>query len=432
MSHRSPRPLLTLSESGVARRRRLAAIAARSFCAAALVVAWCAVVYANRPAAFFSRAGLAMDADDLERLQYELLGLRDSPAYEAHASLLTAKLMLSEGRPDPALIVLEVAAAHPDTEVRALNLTGEALYRLGRLREAGELWASVLQREPGNAAALRWLGIAYYDLGAMQEAVQYLARAAAVAPADAGPHRLLGLIWKNLGKFSEAIDAFQESLRRKPDQGDAPAVRFELAECHHFLNQDREALKMLDRSAPSADVFTLRAQCEHACGRVEEALKTAEQALDLDHRQIGALLLQATIANEQKQRESAVERWLKVTHVDPCNQEAHYQLAIAYRRMGQGEKAEIERKAAAELDELQQEYQVASEIAATEPNDIDARLRLGTLCERLQKYKTAREWFRAAVYLDPQNQSAREALVRLLQITEPSDAEGRHRSPKGG
>ncbi|HVX12534.1 MAG TPA: tetratricopeptide repeat protein [Pirellulales bacterium] len=403
-----------------------------SVVAVLLLASWSAVVYAHRPGARFSRTEAAMEENDIERLQYMLLELRDSPGYESQASLVTAKILLAEGRPDPALIKLEVAAQDPDTQLAALNLTGEALYRIGNIKEAGNVWNSVVDCDRDNVVALTWLGIAYYDLGAMREAVQYLGRAAALAPTDAGPHRLMGLIWKQLGKYSDALEAFQESLRRNPHQADAMADRYEIAECLHFLKRHDEALEVLAGFEPSPDALALRAHCERAAGQIDEAWKTAGQALQLNPHHVGALLLQASIANEQKRPDDAIARWVQVTEVEPCNREAHYQLAMAYQRMGRAADAEREHLASEELVELQDEQQRTMEVAATSPHDIDARIKLGSLCERLQKYRAAREWYRAAVYLDPQNEVATNALVRLLRQNASANDRAGQRQPGSG
>lgn len=395
--------------------RRRASQWAQCVCAAAVLAGGCAAVYLHRPAACYARAVAAMESNDIEALQYAIMGLRGSTRYEPQAALATAKLLLAKRLPEPALIVLELAMGDPDTELRALNLSGEALYQLGRFREAGEVWTRVVKRDPENVAALRWLGIAYYDLGAMKQSVTFLSRAAELAPADAGPHRLLGLIYKQLGKHAEAVTAFQESLRRNPRQDDAVSVRFEIAGCLHYLHQDEDAIEVLGSLPPSADVLSRLARCEHACGRQAEAWDTAERALALDERHVGALLLQGKIASEQQRESDAIARWRRVVQIDPGNQEAHYNLAIALQKGGRDDEAKAQRQAADELAKLADELQALTEVAATDPNDVDARMKLGSVCERLGRFRAAREWYRAAIYLDPTNQPAKEALLKLLK-----------------
>ncbi|HET6883873.1 MAG TPA: tetratricopeptide repeat protein [Pirellulales bacterium] len=380
---------------------------------------WLALVSWHRPAATYRRAELALDADRVEPLQYALLELRSHVDYEPQSALLTGKLLLAENRCDAALEWLEIAKRFPSTEVRALALGGEALYRTGRFTAAGEAWTLAIELSPRNADALRWLGIAYSDLGANHEARRYLQFAAEAAPDDPGPLRLEGLLAKEESAFEDAVTAFRESLRRDPDQTDANLIHLEIAECLYSLGKDEEALKALELCEPGSDALTIRAYANAHLGRTDEALRDCLQAVDMKPKQVKALLLEAKIRFERREHKAALACLEKVVAAEPARVEAWYQLAAVWQRLGRKDEAAEAGRKAAELTQLEERFANLRDKASLEPADVGLRLELGRITRQLHHFTDARRWYRSALYLDPSNQAAAESLRELLALSPP-------------
>src|SRR5215469_2513743 len=159
----------------------------------ALFIAACtAMLVFESPQAHCRRAMAAVETNGFETITYELLWLKRNPRFEAQASLLSGTLLLAEGELQTAPRVLAVAAAHPDTQVRAAVLLGECLYKSGKFQEAGEVWTRALELDPDNADAHRWLAGVYFDLRAVRESLVYLRRLAELDPRDPRPLKLIG------------------------------------------------------------------------------------------------------------------------------------------------------------------------------------------------------------------------------------------------
>ncbi len=378
-----------------------------------LLAVWLAVMSVYRPAACIGRALAALGANDIERLQYETIGMPDSGEFQYLANLFRGRLLLAGGHPDLALDELEIALRDPDIRIRAMVLRGECLYWMGRFSEAGKTWTQVVQLAPDNVDAHRWLGVAYYELGASRDAIYFLDKAAGMAPSDPRPHRTIGLIRRDEDP-SDAIKAYQESLRRQPDQSDRNQILFELADAHHRLRQYPEALAVLRECPLSADVLTLRADCEMGLSHTDEALALLEQALAADPDQITALVLEAKIMIERGKMPTARRLLEHAAELAPKDGEIRFQLAIVYRRLDELDKAAEQRRLFDQLRTLRADYDALAEKARSDPRDEPVRRSLGMLAIDLEMPAAAKTWLRSALYLDPNDTAAMQALLRLL------------------
>jgi tetratricopeptide (TPR) repeat protein len=367
---------------------------------------------ALRPEARRRSALAALDSLNMERLQYELLYLSGASELQPCQSLLKGKLLLAAKQPKQALEHLEVAVARDETRTRALVLAGEALYRLGRILDAGETWTRVLQLVPEDVDANRWLGVVYFDLGARAESFYYLREVARLAPGDARPHRVMGLLHGKFGEAAEAAEAYQESLRRDPQQPDADSIRLALAETLHRLGRSDEAIATLDQCATSADVVALRATCVYQQGKVDQAWDLLDQALSLNPNHVRALALRGNLSLMRKEPRVAEESLERALQFAPRDVEVLSNLLKAYQSLDDPRVAAVQRSLR-ETTRLSDAYFKLSEQAALDPRDAVVRAKLGSLAALLEQTETAKSWFRASLYLEPGNQAAASALQSL-------------------
>jgi tetratricopeptide (TPR) repeat protein len=389
-------------------------------------VAWCAVLIGGCAALFFFRSperhyrralaamdDIRSDPNRLEAVAYELLELSSDPAFEAQAGLLSAALLAARGQPKAAMQEAAVAAANPDTKIRAMVLLGQCLYDSGQFLEAGETWTKVLELDADNADAHRWLGAAYYELGAVREALVHLRKAAELRPHDPGPHRLIGLISVEFSEPKTAIEAYQEALRRAPDRSDNDEVRFALAKIFYRTNRHQEARELLLQCAPTANILALLADCEHGLGHTERSWLVLHDALRLDPEQVRALGLKGKLLMERRHFEDAAQTLETAARLAPKDTTVLYDLGMAYRRIGQTEKATELHKFVDRLRELQHTYEDLSFQSIDDPRDAHIRYQLGVLAARLDRIPLARKWLTASVRLDPTNAQAVAELEAL-------------------
>ena len=401
-------------------RRFLVALAVGVVAAAA-----CAAGYfawkSRQPAERFARAAAALDAQRFREVERELEALAAAEGFEPHRHFLRGALLLENGKRFPALEEFGYAVDTPELRVRALTLSGRALYEAKRFPDAVGVLMRAIEEDPDAVEAHRWLASAYYDLGLNDQTMVHLARIAELDPRDGRPHRLMGLIRKDFENYRAAIDDYRQSLQRDPVQPDRQRVLLELAECHLKLHEDEDALAVLAEAEPSPQRWALEAEGQYDSGRVDEAERLLDQTLAASPAHLEALLLKGTILLEKGNAAGAREAFTRATIGYPCEYPARAKLIQACRRLGDQRAVEEQTRIAEELKRLREEFSKLHATAAAEPNNADVRCRLGALARRLDRADLARVWFQAALAINPQHAET----LRLLAGAPPQAKDDR-------
>lgn len=367
---------------------------------------------------------------DLERTPIEQLGklepdrltqvirdLKSRPGQKSRIELLQGIQALRAGDTDGSLRWFRLAASDVRMRAVALRYAGAALYRQGRHLEAVRVLESCLQIDPKQLDARRWLASSLYDIGAMELAMEHLAVIADQDPSDPRPNRLRGLIQKDFEQYSAAIDDYRESLRRDPRQQGHDQVRQELAEALIQVHRYEEALDTLELAADSADRSALLAQCHLALNRRDEAVDHTASALKLDPQHTKARLMHARLLEDEGDLEGACEVVEEVVRSDPGEFEPRYQLTNIYRRLGRAEDADRQMEQFQQLQQARKEFATLHEAAFADVGNADLRFQLGEIACQLYKFALAETWYEAALAINPQHASARQALYELREGT---------------
>ncbi len=118
-------------------------------------------------------------------------------------------------------------------------------HRAGRLQEAADLYARVLEANPENPDALNLLGLLALEIGRVDKAIEFIGEAAALSPDTAAYHRNQGDALQEAGRFDEAIAAY---TRANALGGDDLGARFNLAMLYLRMRRGDEALSWFDRA----------------------------------------------------------------------------------------------------------------------------------------------------------------------------------------
>ncbi len=288
-------------------------------------------VHRSAPVWTFCRGMEAFAGNDLEGVGLAAEALRGVEGYEPHVRLLEGIVLLRGGRLVEAITAFGAAKDHPDIAALAYALSGEALYKARRLRDADRILTTAVELDPSQTDAHRWLAALYYDVGAMGHALEQLKIVAEQAPADPRPNRARGLIDKDFERYDEAIGEFRESLRRDPDQAGKQEILAEMAECLVKLRRYREAIEALDPCPRSARSLWLQAECSYAQGDKAAAGRDLAEALRLAPKHLDALQLRATIDQEAGDLESAVRALRQAVEYYPKEYKVRYRLAQLYQ-----------------------------------------------------------------------------------------------------
>jgi tetratricopeptide (TPR) repeat protein len=200
---------------------------------------------------------------------------------------------------------------------------------------------STQQRQRG-ADALVLLAVVLGSRGADTEALQTVQQAVILAPDHFDAQFTLGRALYSVGDYAGAVKAFRASLKLKPD--DSRALFF-LATALEGAGESDAALSAyleLVRQQPNAaegHVGLGVLLIKRGGGDTEKGIAELRTAVRIDPNQYEAQVTLGRALLMQKQPAESVEHLRRAAELAPANPEPHYQLALAYRRLGLNDKA---------------------------------------------------------------------------------------------
>jgi tetratricopeptide (TPR) repeat protein len=326
--------------------------------------------------------------------------LEGKPKYVSEHRLFRGIEFLRNGDPDAALRTF--AGIRPEGRVRIPLMTsvGNALYKTGRLADAERVFRQVEFEDPDVVSAHRWLVTIYHDLGAMQSVLAQLEKVVALEPEDCNAYRLMGLVYlEDFLRPRDAIESYRKALALNPPGDQAQAIRTELARALLQINDFSGALQVLDAAEQTALVVGLKADCQWNMAEMDEAIRLLEHARSLDPDERVVLYLTGRLALEEGRAAEAIEPFRLLLERDPHDVQTRYQLAQAYRKLGDSTAAAAELERMNESKALTEKLGPMFEQAILRPNDAEIRDELAVLCQKLGKRELARVWQRAAAQL---------------------------------
>lgn len=288
-----------------------------------------------------------------------------------------ADLAAAQGDHGAAATALNRVLSLDSRNMAALVRRGNALFELGRFDDAEKDYASVLDRVPGQSAALYGLGRISYERDEFDQAIGHFEAAISNQPEGSVIHHHLGLALRRLGRRDEAIAhlqqnehrtvAFPDPLRDLVDQLNASS------EAHYF--RGTSALRRGDaRAALDSFLLALEVKPESArnvfsaglaqieLGNKQAAEARMRQALVLDPNYREPHFNLALIMAERNDYRAAELHFRRATEIDPSDFEASARRADALTRLGRVEEA----------------IEVAKQVLEAEPAMPVALLTLGT------------------------------------------------------
>ena len=180
-----------------------------------------------------------------------------------------------------------------------------------------EVFANGIRSYPSSSRLLLGAAVSYYSRSEYRQASAYFFQAADLNPPDPGPYMFLGKIQS---PEITATSGFLERLER------FAKLQPENAWANYYY-----AANLWKRRKNPEDTATLR--------QIETLL---ERAVTLQPRMSEAYLQLGLVLSEKHDLSGARNAYRKAIEVDPQMEAAHYQLAQAYRKLGETQKAQIE------------------------------------------------------------------------------------------
>lgn len=196
-----------------------------------------------------------------------------------------------------------------------------------------------------GADALVLLAVVQGARGEDTEALKTVQRAATLAPEHFDAQFTLGRALYGAGDTAGAAQAFRAALKLRPD--DARALFFLATALEGAGDTDAAlaAYRDLSRQHPQAAEGHLGLGVlliKRGGAEVEKGIEELRVAVRIDPTQYEAQVTLGRALLNQKLTVEAIDHLKRAAELAPGNPEPHYQLALAYRRVGQNDKAVAE------------------------------------------------------------------------------------------
>lgn len=298
--------------------------------------------------------------------------LRLQPANE-DASYRLAWLLLTLGRFDESISVINAAKQAQPLSIRMLNLLGDANLKKRDVKNAEAAYQQVLSKQGSNADALLGLATSAQVRGDAQTASLYISRAKDVIAGSAELLQKFALVAQNSRLKSEALWALKRAIELNPKE---PSYLFALG------------LAWLIDPA-----------------ELQEAEAVFQQFLKLQPDNArGELYLGYVLLKQKKQEEARI--WLeKSIQKGTGTPEAFYYLGLVAQEQNENERA---------IELLTKAIQLA-------PSYASAHVALGATYLKLKDYSRAQQAFETAVKLNPDDSKAHYNLALLFSRLKNQD-----------
>lgn len=267
---------------------------------------------------------------------------------------------------------------------------GIAQMQAGRLAEAEQAFADMLQADPAHGAANSLMGLLRLQQDRAAEALPFFA-AALERQSDPGTLINYGLALDRLGRRDEALAAYDRVLVLRPDLF---AAHFNRA--NTLLGQERlaDAVAAFDRALALDPAFASahfnRAEALRRMDRLPEALAGLDRAAALSPADANIANSQGIVLRRLGRIEDALSAYGRALAADPRHPHALHNRALLLAEAGRPLEA------LADHDRL----------VALQPDDVDALSGRAHLLRRLARREASAADFARVLSLQPGNEDA--------------------------
>ena len=244
--------------------------------------------------------------------------------------------LLDTGQLDQAAVVLQPFTS-PQGRAEAFDLLGQIDEKRHRPEAAESGFHQAAQRDPGNEDYLFDYGNSLLQHGKLQPAADVFRAAVSTHPRSWKLRLGLGSACYLFGDYPRSVQALLEAVRLKPDSAIAFFLLGEAYDSAGPLQQAIEAaLQSYLRTEPRD------AWAYYHYGVILHSAEPLHKALLLNPNFAEAYLQIGILELEQAKTAGAIANLEKAAHLDTNLAAAHYRLGLAYKKMGNQQRAEAE------------------------------------------------------------------------------------------
>jgi tetratricopeptide (TPR) repeat protein len=310
-------------------------------------------------------------------------------------------------------------------------------HQAGRLREAEQIYRSLLSKNPDHFPANYYLGVIALQTGNHEQAQNFLSRAVALEPNNADANNNLGVALMLQGKTAEAADCFRKALAANPTLADAhnnlgktyrdtgqPEQAIEhyrkalVSNPNHFEAWRNMGVALRDAGDSAQSIATLRHALElrpddavtwlqlgvslKEKNILNEATSALQRAVELRPNLLDSYIELGNLLHQQEQLTEAASWYQKALQLKPDLAKAHNNLAVVYRDQEEMQQAITHLRKALEID----------------PNYADAANHLGVTLIELGEKEEGVAYLRRAIAIKPDYAIAHRHLANACRHTE--------------
>jgi tetratricopeptide (TPR) repeat protein len=325
------------------------------------------------PQAELEAVVLMLEGGRLDAAESELRRIVDQSGNPTARALLS-RLLLRQGRTDEALIELraaakvaplerqlafwladaELAQGHESqaeaqwlsvdqryTSVRALLQLARLQARRGQTEAAAKMVGRARQIAPNSEEVLAAHARVSLSAGAPVVAIRALEALIRIHPTVSEYSYLLGVARLQIGDMGGAVEALELSLALEPGRPLPWVALGSALVLQKQYEKAREALRRSLRLDPeSTEALAALAEAEEGLGEYDQAEEHAAQALARQANHPRALMALGLVRMRQLRYEEARDVFLQTVSHEPGLSKAHYQLSLAFVRLGDRESSE--------------------------------------------------------------------------------------------
>ena len=275
------------------------------------------------------------------------------------------------------------------------------LHQQGKLAEAEQLYAKVLQADAKQFDALHLLGLLKHQRGDSAQALPLIEAALKANPKSLEALLNYGGVLSMMNRHADALASYDRALALKPDRGD---VQYNRGNALMALGRHAEALASYDRALALKpdDPLTLynRANVLAELNRPEEALAAYDKILALTPKHPDALINRGKVLKNLNRNQEALACFDEVLKLRPDDV-----LALVNRGL-----------ALVALDRPEEALSAYDHALALKPDDIGALINRGVAYFRLNRHQEALACYDRVFALAPDDADAHwnASLARLV------------------
>ena len=318
------------------------------------------------------------------------------------------------------------------TQIEQQLQAGIEHHRAGRLRDAENIYRSILADEPEQADALNLLGIVALQSGNAPDATRLFEAAVNSRPDNPEFHNMLGEALRMSGKSELAESSYNRALELNPEFAGAhnnlANLYLQMARLNEAIRHYRAAI---DANPGFPMSYNNLGSALRRAGRLDEAQDAFQKAIELVPNYAEAHTGLGLVYEALGQQDEAIQSHRQAVTLNPSLAEAHGNLGNALRAAGQLAEARVHYAKSVELNPadalahynlgiaLDESARPTEAIAsyeralALDAEHAESHNNLGNALDQVGRHDEAISHYETAVKLRPNYAEARRNLTRL-------------------